>query len=77
MYCPLAWYFYSKLSQNKIEKSQYRSLKLITNDYNRDYKFLLSEAGNSTMETKTLRTIALEMFKTLNSLKPVRDSNGI
>ena len=29
------------------------------------------------METKTLRTIALEMFKTLNSLKPVRDSNGI
>ena len=49
MYCPLAWYFCSKSSQNKIEKIQYSSLKLITNDYNSDYKFLLIEAGNSTI----------------------------
>ena len=49
MYCPLAWHFCSKLFQNKIEKTHYSSLKLITNDYNSYYKFLLNEAGNSTI----------------------------
>ena len=28
------------------------------------------------MEIKTLRTLALEIFKTLKNLKLVRDSNG-
>ena len=70
MYCPLASHFCSKSSQNKIEKTQYRSLKLITNDYHSDYKFLLNETGNSTVEIKRLRTLALEIFKTLNNLNP-------
>ena len=64
MYCPLAWHFCSKLSQNKIEKFQYRSLKLITNDQNSDYKFLLNKTGISTIEIKRLRTLAFEIFKT-------------
>ena len=49
MYCPLAWHLCSKSSQNKIETIQYSYIKLITNDYNSDYKFLLNEAGNSTI----------------------------
>ena len=36
-------HFCSKSSQNKIEKIQYRSLKLIANDDNSDYKFLLTK----------------------------------
>ena len=68
MHCSLAWHFCSKLSQNKIEKKQFRFLILIINDYNSDYKFLLNEAENSTMEIKTLHTLALEIFKTLNNL---------
>ena len=43
MYCLLASHFSSKSSRNKVGKFQYRSLKLITNDYNSDYKFLLNE----------------------------------
>ena len=39
--------------------------------------FLLNEAGNSAMEIKTMRTLALEIFKTLNNLKSVTDSNEI
>ena len=68
MYCPLAWHFCSKLSQNKTEK--HRSLKLITNDYNCDYKFSFNETGNSAMEIKRLRTLELEILKTLNNLNP-------
>ena len=41
MYCPLTWHFCSKNPQNKIGKIQYRSLKMLTNDYNSDYKDLL------------------------------------
>ena len=47
-----------------------RSLKLITNNYHNDYKFLLNETGNSTMDIKRLRTLALEIFKTSNNLNP-------
>ena len=49
---------------------------LITNYYNSGYKFLLNEAGNSDMEINTAYS-ALEIFKTLNNLKHVTDSNGI
>ena len=77
MHRPLAWHFCSKLSQNRIVKNEYRSLKLITNNFNSDYKFLLNEAGNWTMEVKILGTLTLEIFKTLNNLKTVSDSNGI
>ena len=70
MYYSLAWHFCSKSSQNKIEKIQYRSLRLITNNYNSDYKFVLNETRNPIMKIKRLRTLALEIFKALNSLKP-------
>ena len=70
IYCPLTWHFCSKLSQNKIEKIQYRSLKMLTNDYNSDYKDLLEITKTSTMEIKRLRTLALEVFKTVNNLNP-------
>ena len=70
MYCPLAWHFCSKSSQSKIERIQYSSLKLITNDYNTDYNFLFNETGNSTMEIKRLRTFVLQILKTLYYLNP-------
>ena len=70
MYCPLAWHFCPKSSQNMIEKIQYRCLQLLTNDYDSDYEFLLEKTKSPTMETKRIRTIALEIFKTLNDLNP-------
>ena len=70
MYYPLALHFCSKSFQNMIERIQYRSFKLITNDYNNDYKFLLNKTGHSTIEIKSLRSLAFEIFKTLNNLNP-------
>ena len=71
MYCPLTWHFCSKSSQNKIEKIQHRSLQLLTNDYNSEYKVLLDSTKSPTMEIKRLRTLAIEIFKTLNNLNPI------
>ena len=70
MYCPLTWHFCSKNSQKKIKKIQYRSFKMLTNNYNSDYKDLLDGTKNWTMEIRRLRTLALETFKTVNNLNP-------
>ena len=63
MYCPLAWHFCPKSSQNKIEKIQYRCLQLLTNDYDSDYKQLLEKTEKPTMEIRRFRTLALEILK--------------
>ena len=68
MYYSLAWHFCSKSSQNEIEKIQYRSLKLITNNYHSNCELLLNETRSLTMEIKRLRVLALEIVKTLNNL---------
>ena len=69
-YCPLTWHFCSKSSQKKIEKIQYRCLKMLTNDYCSDYKDLLQLTGNPTMEIRRIRTLVVEIFKTLNNINP-------
>ena len=66
----MACHFCLKLYQNMIEKIQYRCLQLLTNDFDSDYKLLLEKTKTPTMETKRIRTIALEIFKTLNDLNP-------
>ena len=43
---------------------------MLTNDYNSDYKDLLEITKTSTMEIKRLRTLAIEVFKTVNNLNP-------
>ena len=70
MYCPLAWHFCPKSSQNKIEKIQHRCLQLLTNDYDSEYKQLLEKTEKPTMEIRRLRNLALEICKTLNDLNP-------
>ena len=69
-YCPLVWHFCSSKSLNKIEKMQERALRLLHNDFTSDYSELLNKSGKPSMEVKRLRTLALEIFKTLNNLNP-------
>ena len=53
----------------KIESIQDRVL-LLYNDYTRTYHSLLAKANKPSMELKRYRTLALEIFKTLNILNP-------
>ena len=69
-YSCLIWHFSSKKSQNKIEKIHKRSLKFLSNDYVSSYAELEKSTFES-METKRLRRIVYEIFKTLNNLNPV------
>ena len=69
-YCPLVWHFCSTISVKKIEKIQERALRILYNDFSSDYEFILNKYDKSTMEIKRLRTLALEVFKTLNNMNP-------
>ena len=57
-------------STNKIESIQKRALRLLYNDYTSSYGSLLARANEPSIEIKRYRTLALEIFKTLNDLNP-------
>ena len=67
----LTWHFRSKKSQNKVEKVHKMSLKSLSNDYLTSYAKLLEKSTSVSMETKRLRRIVYEIYKTLNNLNPV------
>ena len=57
-------------STNKIESIQKRALRLLHNDYTSTYDSLLGKENKPSMELKRYRTLALEIFKTVNVLNP-------
>ena len=67
---PLVWHFCSSKSLKKIEKIQKQTLRKLYNDSTIDYNQLLKKYSKASMEVKHLRTLALEIFKTLNNLNP-------
>ena len=68
--CPFVWHFCSCRSSRKIEQIQKRCLRVILDDYTIDYKTLLEKGKTSTMNVKRMRTLATEIFKTINNLNP-------
>ena len=70
-YCPLIWNFSTSKSLNKIESIQKRALRFITENNRIDYISLLDNMGQCTMRVKRLRSLCIEIFKTLNGLNPI------
>ena len=69
-YCPLVWHFCSKTSTDKMEKLQYRALRLVFSDFDSSYEDLLTKANMPTLQLDRTRIIAREVFKILNGLSP-------
>jgi hypothetical protein len=55
----------------KMEKVQERAIRLMYNDPTSPYQDLLQKHGHVTLHVQRLRSIALEVFKTLNDLNPI------
>ena len=74
-YCPIIWHFCSKVNTEKLEKLQYRGLKIVYNCYESSYEELLTTANLPTLHLGRLRTIALETYKCINNTAPkyIRD----
>ena len=69
-YCPLVWHFCGQVNNNKLEKLQERSLRIIHNDYDSSFETLLKWSKQESLLTKRLKIIILEVFKTVNRLNP-------
>ena len=59
-YCPLVWHFCSKANTEKLEKLQYRALRIVFHDYISSYESLLSKVNLPTLHMNRLRCIATE-----------------
>ena len=64
------WIFSSTQSLNTIENLQKRALHFLHDDFEASYEHLLSKGGKSKMNVRRLRTLCVEIYKTLNDLNP-------
>ena len=69
-YCPLVWMFCSKKLNEKINRIQERSLRMVYLDYTSSYEELLKKDGSVTIHQKNVQLVALEMFKIVNNIGP-------
>ena len=58
-------------SQDKLEEINEGALRLAFSDYLSSYKDLLANSKETTIHVQSVRTLALEVYKTLNNLNPV------
>ena len=69
-HCPLVWMFSSAKSLNKVESLQKRALRFSYDNYDSSYESTLKIAGKSTKNVNKLRSLCIEIFKTLNNINP-------
>ena len=69
-YCPLVQIISSAISLKKTENHQKRALRFLYKSYNTSYENLSLKSVFSSMNVKRLRTLCIEIFKTLNNLNP-------
>ena len=70
-YCSLVWHFCGATNNSKIEKIQERALKIVYSDYNSEYNELIAKFGTDTMLLLRLKSIVLEVCKSLKHANPV------
>ena len=62
--------FLHKKSLNKIESLHKRALRFLLNDYENSYKELLEKSGKCNMNLQRIRSLCIEIYKTINRLNP-------
>ena len=69
-YCSLVWMFCSGISNNIINKSQERSLRLILNDYSSNFNQLFKNSNDICYHHRNIHTLLTEVFWMKNELAP-------
>ena len=67
-YCPLIWMFCSHMSNNKINKLQERSLRILYKDDYSNFEELLKKNHSVTIHIRNVQLLAIEMYKLKNNL---------
>ena len=69
-YCPLAWMFCSRQSNNLINKVHETSLRLTYRDETKDFQQILTEQNEITIHQRDLQVLMTEVYKIVNSIAP-------
>ena len=67
-YCPLTWMFYSRKTNNRINKFLERVLRLVYSDYESTFEDLLTKDGSFTVHHYNIQTLAIELYKVYNNI---------
>ena len=69
-YAPLAWMFYSRELNNKINRVHRRALRILYEDEEGSFEELLKKDGSFTVHEKNIQILMIEMFKAKNKIEP-------
>ena len=69
-YCPLVWMFYPRRSSNLINIVQERAFRITCNDQLTDFKSLLSNHDEITINQRNLQVLITEIYKIINDIAP-------
>ena len=69
-YCPLIWMNGCKSNNELINKVHQRALCAVNRDFHSSFKDLLSMEKSETIHKRNLKTLMIEVFKSLNRLNP-------
>ena len=69
-FCPVVWTFCHVSSIRKLEKVQERALRFLTDDMHSEYNVLLRKTNNISLLLSRMKSIAIEVFKSVHNLNP-------
>ena len=69
-YCPLIWMQHTRSLNNKINKLQERSLRIVYEDYTSSFDNLLKKDKNKTIHQKNIEKLAIQMYKIKKNTAP-------
>ena len=69
-YCPVVWHFCGMTQDRQMEKVQERALRFLLNDFKSEYRELIDKSGFDTLHVRRIKSIACEVYTTVNDLNP-------
>ena len=69
-YCPLVWMSHSRQLNNRINKIQERTLRIVYEDSTSTFEDLLNKDGSVTIHDRNIQLLATELFKVINGSSP-------
>ena len=69
-YCPLVWMFSNRILNNRINKLQERSLRILYKDDISTFQELLERDNSITIHDHNIKQLAIEMYKAKNGIQP-------
>ncbi len=69
-YCPLIWLFSTKASNNEINRTHKRALRILFKDYDSSFNELLEKSESVNIHAQNRRKLMIEIYKTMNELNP-------